>query len=176
MRAVYLTGEDFYLRAMVLEDKNHAASWFKPPFPIDAFAAEAMLKDAHAKGWDEPDVLFLAVVRASDDEIIGGVAIEDQARRTAYLNIYSAPSLDEGEIWRARVLEVVIPWLRDELEVLVTRVEIPEDEQVMLAAAERLGLIPAIRLREAQARPGHRVDILGYQALNPNIVVGEINA
>jgi RimJ/RimL family protein N-acetyltransferase len=176
MRAVYLTGEDFYLRAMILEDKDHATNWFKPPFPIDAVAAEAILKEAHAKGWDEPDVLFLAVVRASDDEIIGGVAIEDQARRTAYLNIYSAPSLDDGESWRARVLELVIPWLRDELEILVTRVEIPEDEKTMLASAERLGMIPAIRLRQAQARPGHRVDILGYQALNPKISVGEIDA
>jgi RimJ/RimL family protein N-acetyltransferase len=176
MRAVYLTGDDFYLRAMVLDDKDRAVGWFNSPIPIDALAAETLLKELHECGWDEPDEMYLAVVRSSDDEIIGSVVIEDQNRRTAWLNIRTAPSLDQGERLRSKVLELVIPWLRDELEVLVTRVEIPEDEPMMLAAAERLGMEQAIRLREYIARPGGRVDVLGYQAMNPNIGFGATDA
>jgi RimJ/RimL family protein N-acetyltransferase len=176
MRAVYLTGDDFYLRAMVLDDKDHAVGWFNSLIPIDAVAAETLLKELHECGWDEPDEMCLAVVRSSDDEIIGSVVIEDQNRRTAWLNIRSAPSVEDGERLRAKVLELTVPWLRDELEILVTRVEIPEDEPLMLAAAERLGMEHAIRLREYLARPGGRVDVLGYQALNPKIGFGADDA
>ncbi len=173
MRAVYLTGEDFYLRAMVLADKDLAVAWFDSLIPIDGTAAERILKEANEKGWREPDELYLAVVRTSDDEIIGGVMIEDQNRRTAWASIRSAPGLENGERLRARVLEVIVPWLRDELEILVTRVHLPEDEREMIEAAERLQMQPAIRLREFVARPDHRVDLIGYQAINPRLSLGE---
>jgi RimJ/RimL family protein N-acetyltransferase len=176
MRAVYLTGEDFYLRAMVLDDKDQAVAWFNSPVSIGADEAEKFLKEAHESGWDDPDEMYLAIVRASDDEIIGSAIIEDQGHRTAWLSIRSAPALEDGENLRAKVLAVVIPWLRDEREVLVTRVEIPEDESLVVAAAERLGMLPAMRLREFVARPGHRVDLLGYQALNPKIGIGTNDA
>ena len=176
MRAVYLTGDDFYLRAMVLEDKDHAVGWFNSAIPIDALAAEKLLKELHECGWDEPDAMYLAVVRSTDDEIVGSVVIEDQDRRTAWLKIRSAPSVEHGEQLRAKVLELVVPWLRDELEILVTRVEIPEDERLMLAAAEQLGMEQATRMREYVARPGGRMDVLGYQALNPKIGFGAENA
>src|SRR5215207_3792640 len=176
MRAVYLSVDDFYLRAMVRDDKDHAVGWFHSPISIDASAAETLLKELHECGWDEPDEMYLAVVRSSDDEIIGSVVIEDQDRRTAWLKIRSAPSVENGEQLRAKVLELVVPWLRDELEILVTRIEIPEDERLMLAAAERLGMEQATRMREYVARPGARVDVLGYQAMNPKIGFGAENA
>jgi RimJ/RimL family protein N-acetyltransferase len=175
MRAIYLTGEDFYLRAMVLEDKNRAVAWFDT-IPINASAAEEILKEANEKGWREPDELYLAVVRTIDDEVIGGVMIEDQNRRTAWVSIRSAPGLENGERLRARVLELVLPWLRDELEILVIRVHFPEDEHEMIEAAERLQMQQAMRLRQFQARPGHRVDVLGFQALNPKLNLGENDA
>jgi hypothetical protein len=176
MRAVYLTGEDFYLRAMLPSDKEHAVAWFDSVIPLDGSAAEEILKSAHAQGWREPDEMYLAVVRTSDEELIGGVFIEDQARRTAWASVRSAPGLENGEELRAKVLELVIPWLRDELEVLVTRVHLPEDEKLMIAAAERRDMKPAIRLRQWVARPGHRVDCIGYQALNPRIRLGDNDA
>jgi hypothetical protein len=176
MRAVYLTGEEFYLRAMVLDDKDHAAAWLGSVLPVSVKAAEKLLEEAHEVGWDEPPVMHLAVVRKSDDEIIGGVAIEDQARRLAWLSIYSAPSLENGEQLRADVLRLVVPWLRDELEILVTRVEIPEDEVTLISAAEELGMLPATRLRQFKARASGRLDMLGYEALNPKIALGDGHA
>jgi hypothetical protein len=171
MRAVYLTGDDFYLRAMVLNDKDQAVAWFNSPIPMDATAAESFLKEAHESGWDEPDEMYLAIVRSSDDQLIGSVIIEDQARRTAWLTIRTAPTVEESERLRAKVLRLIVPWLRDELEILVTRFDFPADEPVILETVEELGMKPAIRLREWFARPGHRVDLLGYQALNPRIGV-----
>src|SRR5918995_250832 len=104
MRTVYLTGDDFYLRPMVLDDKDHAVGWFQSPIPIDATAAETVLKEAHESGWDEPDEMYLAVVRTSDDQIIGSALIEDQARRTAWLAIRAAPAVEDGERLRVKVL------------------------------------------------------------------------
>jgi hypothetical protein len=42
---------------------------------------------------------------------------------------------------------------------------IPADQPETIAAAEALGMIAGVRLREAIARPDQRVDELIYQAL-----------
>lgn len=172
MRAVYLTGDDFYLRAMVLDDKDHAVAWFHSLIPMDPVAAESKLKKLHELGWDEPDEMYLAIVRSSDDQVIGSALIARENQHIARLHIRCAPTLQQGESLRAKVLELLVRWLRDEREKMVMRIEIPEDEPLMLAAAERLGMEPATRMREYVARPGGRVDALGYEALNRAIKVG----
>jgi len=40
MRAVYLTGEHLYIRAMVAADMERATAWFDSPFPVNAVRAE----------------------------------------------------------------------------------------------------------------------------------------
>jgi hypothetical protein len=49
----------------------------------------------------------------------------------------------------------------------MTTLEIPSDQNVTIAAARELGMPLAVRLREHIARPGHRVDLLLYQAPGP---------
>ena len=54
--------------------------------------------------------------------------------------------------------------MRDDLELMTAVVHIAADEPETIAAAERLGMAQGVRLRVHIARPGHRVDLLLYQA------------
>lgn len=170
MQAVYLTGPTVYLRAMVEDDKHHAAAWFDNPFPVNAARAEAFLKEKlQGDPWDARWHL-LAIVRRSDDTVVGSCRIRFE-KLAAHLRFGMAPWLDDADLLRAEALGLVVPWLRDEHEVLVITLEIAADEQQTLAAAESVGMRPVVRLREAVARPGHRVDLLTYQAVAPDVEV-----
>lgn len=165
MRATFLTGERVYLRVMLASDKEHAAAWFDSPFPIDATRAEKFLKEAHQRPWPRP--LHLAIVRAADEAVIGGATVRSWNGRTARLSFHLAPWLAEADAPRAEALRLLVPWLRDEHEHMVVRVAIAADEPATLAAAEALGMVAGVRLRERLARPGGRVDQFLYEALNP---------
>lgn len=163
MRAIYLTGEHLYIRALVAADKDCAAAWFDSPFPVNAVRAEAWLKEAHASV-DRPATLHYVIVRTADDAVIGGVTLQTDYR-TGTLKLHIAPSLPDADALRAATLRILHPWLRDDLELMTFVLHIPADQSETMAAAEVLGMIPAVRLREAIARPDHRVDDLVYQAL-----------
>lgn len=163
MRAVYLTGEQLYLRALVAADKECAAAWFDSPFPVNAVRAEAWLKEAHAS-LDRPPTLHYVIARTADDVVIGGVTLQTDYR-IGTLKVRIAPWLADADALRAAALRLLQPWLRDDLELMTFVIHIPADQPETIAAAEGLGMVPGVRLREAIARPGHRVDDLIYQAL-----------
>lgn len=164
MRAVYLTSEDLYIRAMIAADKECAAAWFDSPFPVNAVRAEAWLKGAHASV-DRPSALHYAIVRTADSAVIGGVTLETDYR-IGTLKLHIAPSLAESaDALRAATLRILYPWLRDDLELMTFVLHIPADQPETIAAAAALGMIAGVRLRQAIARPDRRVDELIYQAL-----------
>ncbi|MGI8857462.1 MAG: GNAT family N-acetyltransferase [Thermomicrobiales bacterium] len=163
MRAVYLTSEHLYVRAMYAGDKEHAAAWFDSPFPINADRAEAWLKEAHTSV-DRPRRLHYVIVRSADDAVIGGVTLETDYR-IGTLKLRIAPWLPDADALRAAALGILHPWLRDDLELMTFVLHIPADQPETIAAAEALGMEPGVRFREGIARPGHRVDELIYQAL-----------
>jgi RimJ/RimL family protein N-acetyltransferase len=165
MRASFLTGERIYMRAMLMGDKEHAAAWFDSPFPIDATRAEKFLKDEHQRPWPRPT--HLAIVRLDGEEIVGGARVHSWNGRIARLSLHMAPWLAEADDLRAEALRVLLPWLRDEGEYMVVRLAIAADQPATLSAAEALGMVQAVRLRERLARPGGRVDQFYYEALNP---------
>lgn len=162
MRAVYLTGEHLYIRAMVGADKDCAAAWFDSPFPMSADRAEAWLKEAHASA-DRPTRLHFVIARAADDAVIGGVTLDTDYRK-ATLKLHMAPWLPDGDALRAGALRILHPWIRDDLELMTFVLHIPADQPETIAAAEGLGMEQGVRFREGIARPGHRVDELIYQA------------
>jgi RimJ/RimL family protein N-acetyltransferase len=165
MRAVYLTGERIYLRAVVAADKEHAAAWLDTPFPVSAARAEKLLKD-DAK--PSSRVSRYVIVRSADDEVVGGLALRSyDGRRTGWAELHMAPWLSDAGALRAEALSLAVPWLRDQVEMMVVRVPLAADEEATIAAAEALGMVRSARLREFVARPGGRVDRLIYEALNP---------
>ncbi|MGH2535030.1 MAG: GNAT family N-acetyltransferase [Thermomicrobiales bacterium] len=168
LKPPYLTGERVYLRPLSMNDKVGAAAWFDSPFPVGASRAEEALKEEHKNPWYLGQTTRLAVVRMENDEVVGGATVEphDGARR-AWLWFKLAPWLADGDELRADALRVAIRWLRDDFELMATIVPIAADEAATLAAAEELGMVQGVRLRQSRARPGGRVDMLYYQALNP---------
>jgi RimJ/RimL family protein N-acetyltransferase len=163
VRAVYLTGEQLSIRALVAADAARAAAWFDSPFPVNAVRAEAWLKETQVS-LDRPPTLHYAIVRTADEAVIGGVTLQTDYR-TGTLTLHIAPSLSEADALRADALRILHPWLRDDLELMTFVIHIPADQSETIAAAESLGMAPGVRLREAIARPGHRLDELIYQAL-----------
>lgn len=163
MRVVYLTGPTVYLRAMVSGDKEHGAAWFDGAFPINAARAETILKEEQK---DRP--MRYAILRLEGDEIVGSARVASHDRlRTCELTFHMAPWLPDAGALRAEALRLLVPWLRDQVEVMVVEAPIAADEHEMIEAAGALGMVLSVRLREFLARPGGRVDQLIYQALNP---------
>lgn len=181
MRPAYLTGERIFLRAMLASDAAQATAWFPAPFPANASRAEAFLKEAHTEAWGGADPLHLAIVRLpgpdaaldAAEEIVGGATLSQPRGRLGRLTLRPAPSLPpvEADALQAEALGVVVPWARDELELMTVTVPVAADHPATLAAAEGLGMVRGVRLREAIQRGGHRVDQFLYQALNPRWVV-----
>ena len=164
----YLTGMLVGLRALTLADAAQAGAWARGPLAMNATRAEAFLKDAHTDPWN-PRRRYLAMVRVEDGEIVGGAAVAGAHARTGQLDVWAAPWLDPAERDRlcADAVRIAVPWLRDENELMTVTLAVPADAAETIRAAEDLGMVHGATLREHVARPGGRVDLLEYQALNP---------
>lgn len=171
MRVSYLTGQRVALRPLVLDDKAVASSWHPSPYPIDASKAEEWLKESHKSIW--PRDTHYALVRlvgattpdAGDDEIVGSVKIWADPRH-ARVTLYVAPWVADAGAVRADAIGVVIRWLHDEREILVTTLVLAGDDAEGIAAAEAAGMEQTARLRQHFARPGGRTDKLYFQKVN----------
>jgi RimJ/RimL family protein N-acetyltransferase len=164
LRPAYLTGPHLYIRALLLDDKAHAAAWFPSPLPINAARAEEFIKDAFKGG--SRGVHHFVIARLENDEIVGGLKFWTTFR-VGTLTFHMAPWLPDADELRAEALGVAVRWLRDDFELMTIGVALPADAPLSLAAAERAGMRQNARLREALARPGGRVDELLFEALNP---------
>ncbi len=65
------------------------------------------------------------------------------------------------------MLSLVAPWLSAEIAYPSVWAELDGGEPALVAAAERIGMRPGSRLREAIWRDGRRFDQLGYELLHP---------
>ncbi len=173
MRATYLTGETIYLRALVAGDKETVGAWYAGSFPISAARAEVWLKEAHTDIWGNSKPRRYLLARVDDDTPVGGVTLAVQGNRRGFLTFAMAPWRDDADALRAEALRFLVPWVRDDLELMTLTVAIAADEAATIAAAEALGMQQAARLRAFVARPGGRVDRLLYQALNAPWRVGD---
>jgi RimJ/RimL family protein N-acetyltransferase len=175
MRPPYLTGKTIYLRALVADDRDEPLAWHASSFPINSARADAMLEEMHDSPW-EPEMIPLAIARRADDQVIGSITIERHGGRVGTLSVHTAPTCPEPDTIQADALRIAVPWLRDEMELMVVTVRIPADQTAVIAAAESLGMAATARLREAIVRPDGRVDLLVYQALNPRWTVRDGDA
>lgn len=166
MRATYLTGELIYLRGLVDSDKEHASAWMPGPFPANVPKAEAYFKE-HVKLWQRKT--DLVICRVETNEVVGSMSLWTDMRHSD-VRFKVAPWCDDAGRIRADALRILVPWLRDEMDLVNTSFEVAADDSEAIVAAEELGLLLALRLREWIARPGHRVDRLTYQAVNSHWV------
>lgn len=167
MRAIFLTGERVYLRGMVDDDKSSAIAWHDTMFPVNSAFAEEHLKEQHKEMWDVPK-RQLAIVRAEDDAVIGGAVIGFGGDRRAEIRMHIAPLLANSDDVQAEALRLLVPWLLDEHNMRRVDIGLGADQEVTVAAAQRLGMFEGVRLREFFHKPGGRVDGVIYQILNPS--------
>lgn len=166
MRATYLTGETLYLRALTEADKETTGAWYAGPFPINAARAEDWLREAHTDIWRTNKARHYVIAQVADDAPVGGATLAVRSGRRGLLS-FSFPSWrNDADALRAEALRIVVPWVRDDLELMVLTLFIAADETATIAAAEALGMERAVRLREFVARPGGRIDQLLYEARN----------
>lgn len=181
MRPAYLTNERLTLRPMVPEDAATAMHWFPAPFPVSPEQSGPWLEAAHQSSpWGHHPELRLVAVEpltgrpddgdGGDHRIVAGVHLDDPRGRTSWLRIWPAAHLspERQDAIQAAIIDLIVPWARDELELMVLRVQVAADQPVAYAACEGRGMVLAARLREFVARAGHRVDLLTWEALNPN--------
>lgn len=176
MRAIYLTGERVYLRAMVEADKEIATAWWPGPFLVNAARAEEWLKEAHKDGWNKPR--WYAICRTEGDAVVGSARLAPRQGRRADLMLHIAPALSgvEADNLRAEALRLIVPWVRDDLEYMVLTLLCGADETETVAAARELGMTENVRLPEFIARPGGRADQVWLEAVNAPWRVAETEA
>lgn len=168
MRAGYLTGERLYLRAMVEDDKQHAVAWHSSPFPVNSAFGENRLNELNDKVWDVRRHQ-LAVVRAADEQVVGGAMVESSNRdRKAWIEVHIAPWIEDADDLRADVVRILVPWLLDDHNMRRVDAILDSDHTAAISAAQSLGMFEEVRLRQFWRRPHGRVDALIYQILNPN--------
>ncbi len=165
----YLSGERIGFRAPVLADAAAAVRWLPGPFPHYTVQTEQLLREGETAPWGNAAIVRLVAVERESGDIVGGAEIERQENRTAWIRLTFAPvyAKPERESLHAEALGILVPWLRDELELMRITTAVGDDEPAIKAAAEALGMTETVRLRAHLARPDGRVDLLWYQALNP---------
>ncbi len=167
MKAPFLTGERVYIRAMVEEDKDCAVAWFDSEFPVNAVRAEKFMRDNITEALAARRKYYV-IVRTESDEVIGGIKLKSWDMRAADLTIRMAPHLshDAADGYKADALRLFVPWIRDEHEYMAQTIEIADDEAHCIQAAEDMDLYFGARFRGYLRRPGGRIDLRVYQALN----------
>jgi hypothetical protein len=155
---------------MLASDKDVASAWFPYPFPVTPARAEEFLREWITSPWQ--DRHHLAICRTAGDEVVGSVRLMIWGR-IGRVRFKLGPQVPDAEELQADALRLLVPWLRDEMELIATTFTFPSDLPLVVAAAEESGLVLGVRLREFVARPGHRVDLLMYDALNPRYVRSE---
>ena len=113
--------------------------------------------------WWEQSTITLVIERVDDDQVVGGLtALTNTSRRTRrQYSFHMAPALPEADVLRADALRIVIPWLRDEHEYMVVRLNVAADEHETVAAAEEFGY--EVRGTSARIRcPPRRLERIAF--------------
>ncbi|HEV2529294.1 MAG TPA: GNAT family protein [Thermomicrobiales bacterium] len=174
MRPAWLTSDRYHLRPLLASDAADSSRWFPGPYPVGPAAAARWLEEQHRwSPWDDPPGTILAIVdhgAVGREQVVGSVRLSRLRGRASDVTIHVFQALGDEEQDRvaAAALGLVVPWATGELELMAVTVPVAADRPQSMAAAERCGMIPTTRLRQHVARPAGRVDLLWYQALNPD--------
>lgn len=167
--ATWLRDGAIGLRAPSLDDADHVAAWYEGAFPIAPDTAGELLREQETIPWGANPTIRLMIVDLQTQDVVGGALVEHADRRVSEIRITvggPAPSPERQRI-SAVVLRLLVPWVMDELDMMTTRIDVPADETILIAAALGLGMREAVRLREHIARPSGRVDLLMLELVNP---------
>src|SRR5918993_2000191 len=163
----YLVGDTIYLRGAELGDAKWATAWRPRPFPISAKEAEKQLKKSVPEE-DEKRVALLIACRRDDGRPVGSARIDDSDPTSSTIALHADPALGAaGAQVQAEMLEQLVPWLSGERYRPVVVLATDAALEPVVAAAETLGMLPSVRLRDGIWRDGRHHDMVFYEYLNP---------
>lgn len=163
----YLIGDTIYLRGAELGDAKWATAWRPRPFPISAEEAEKQLKK-NVPEEDQKRAALLIACRRDDARPVGSARINDSDPTATSISLYADPTLGAaGAQVQAEMLAQLVPWLSGERYRPVVVLATDTGLDPVRAAAESLGMRPAVRLRDGVWWDGRRHDMVFYEYLNP---------
>ena len=160
----FLASERLYFRAPELADARYPAVWHFAPYPITPERAEKLLKEDIARS----ETFHYIACRRQDDLPVGAARVDEPDGRTATVRVRVDPRWGgAGDGYLTEMIETIVRWLGTERNSMIIWVELDGPSPDLLAAVERLGLTPAVRLREAVWRDGTRVDRYLFEFHHP---------
>jgi len=162
----FLVGDEVYLRTLRVGDHKYATSLRDSVFPKSTALMKTWIKDELPKeGKNQRG--HLAIVRKSDDVIVGSVVSEHDD--TAVLVTVHVDPLygDTGARWKAEALKLVTEWEVLERHRPIVHTTVAATEMIVIETAKAFGMRECARFREMIFVDGQRVDRLWLEFLNP---------
>lgn len=160
----FLVGDEIYLRTVEKDDSKVGMSWRNTRFPFAPEQTETWIAEDLAK---EQDVHTLAIVRKSDDRVVGSLRIGESGPHHWFEAKVDPLYGDRGQRWKGLAIALAGEWLTNERGQAIAKIDIPADESITIAEIERGGFVQTARFREMLQRNGQRVDQLVYELYSP---------
>ncbi len=169
MVAPYLSGPSIGLRAPLPDDADAIATWDDAVLPRTPDAGREMLRRTEQTPWGNAQHLRLMIIDLASGQIAGSVMIEREQDRIGKIRIIAAPLLppDRRDAIEREVLGLVLPWMQEELDLMVLVLDIPSDRTAAISRAKELGMAEVVLLREHILRPDGRADLVMLELINP---------
>jgi len=174
----FLVGDLVYVRGIEEGDAKYVTAWRDSLYPTSTARAETIIKEDIPKEWNQRKNTMM-LVRKSDDRVVGAVVVRGSFWSPAtWVTVRIDPLIGNSSTLAADAIALVIPWLAEESQKAVIRIELADDQTEEIAAAEKIGMQRVARYREALWRLGGRHDSVIYEYLNPKWVanLGDPNA
>ncbi|MGC4189745.1 MAG: GNAT family N-acetyltransferase [Thermomicrobiales bacterium] len=168
-KQTFLVGEHVYLRPLNDDDAATGTSWRQTVFPQSTETTEAWIEENLAKGDSEEKETF-AIVRRSDDRVVGSIALEYDPTLTFALARIDPVYGKIGQAWKAEAILLVARWQVFERHKMMVHTDIPASEPIAVAALTAGGMREIARFREAYLIDGRRVDWLVFDFPHPKWV------
>lgn len=166
--AIYLCGTTIGLRAPLRDDAGFVDAWHEGPRSLTPDEAEALLQKEERIPWGYNPTIRLMIVDHDTRDVIGSSLVERAAQRTCTLTVTVNDRHPRQTGIQREAVNLIVPWLLDEVSLMVVTMTLPEDAEALISAATEAGLREVVRLREFIRRDERRIDLLTYERVNWN--------
>jgi RimJ/RimL family protein N-acetyltransferase len=165
----YLVGENVYLRPVEKADAKYSVAIRDTLYPLSPQRTEEWLKEDDIAGGSPDKSQIFAILRKTDDVIVGSVQTKRDGGVAMDLKVRVDPLLGErGDRLRAEAIELVRQYMLDEREIPTLIVALPETDTIVIEHMMRSGWVETARHRQMRFVNGRHVDRILLQAFNAN--------
>ncbi len=159
----FLVGDEIYIRAVEPADNAYGQSWTRTILPRSTERYETWIKEEMAKAKRQATYIIL---RKSDDVAVGSLTTRRWDPVTQVMPWVDPLDGEQGQRWLAEALGMAIPWLVDEQQRPIVKIDVPADGAAVIDRLDAIGARPEVRFREMLRTWGGRTDLLLFEYLN----------